>query len=187
MLAERDLARTVDRLADRETADDAPADQAVDRPARRRIEAIADGAARWSQGAPTDADRSALIAVARRLATRPGLAGTGIEMLTALGRLRNLDTVADLCADRPVLTFRARQKVDEAGGYGTSHEPEILRATATRLAERGDLAGGLLALSVIVYGTRYGWTSPWRELLTVLRRHPDIDVREEAFSCDMTT
>jgi hypothetical protein len=186
VLDEPGLVGVVDRLAEREAADDLPGDRDVDRPARRRIETIANGAVRWSRTAPAGADRSALIAAGRRLATRPHLAGTGITMLTALGRLANLDDVADLCAGRPVLAVRARSRVGQ-GWYRTSIEPDTLHATAARLAARGDLAGGLLAVAVARIGAGDGWPRPWRELLATLRRHPDADVREEAYACDMTT
>jgi hypothetical protein len=186
VLDEDRLVATMDRLADREAADDRPGGGAVDRPARRRIEAIAEGAASRSQYVPVATDRSALLAAARRLAVRPTHTGTGIVMLTALGGLRNLDEIADLCADRPVLAVRAQQQVG-AGWYRTGLPPEELSATAARLAARGDLAGGLLAVALTDRGGRYAWPQPWRGLLTELRRHPDATVREEAYACDMTT
>jgi hypothetical protein len=180
------LIRTLDLLADLEAADEPPGDRAVDRPARRRIEAIADGAADWAETAPTDADRSALLAAGRRLATRPELAGTGIAMLTALGRLENLDEIADLCANRPILAFRAQQHIGRAW-HRTALEPDTLCALATQLGERGDFAGGLLAATLATYGGVHGWSQPWRTLVTGLRHHPDIDVREQAYACDMST
>ena len=55
-----------------------------------------------------------------------------------------------------------------------------------RLAARGDVAGGLFAVALVVHGAGVGWKDPWRGLLETLRAHPDADVREEALGIDMS-
>ncbi|MEW2592827.1 hypothetical protein AB0893_20680 [Micromonospora aurantiaca] len=54
------------------------------------------------------------------------------------------------------------------------------------LAGRGDLAGGLFAVTLVAHGSEFGWKTPWRDLLTAVRRHPDADVREAAYTLDMS-
>jgi hypothetical protein len=184
-LDEPGLVRTLDRLADREAADDRPGDPAADRPARRRLETIAQGAARWSVFAPAGADRSALFAAARRLATRPAHLRPALDLLVGAGRLENLDEVADLCAGRPVLAARMQREVGN-GMYWSSLEPAVLRGIAAGLAARGDLAGGLLAVALAGKGHDEDWPPPWRDLLFGLRRHPEAEVRDEAYAVDMT-
>ena len=184
-LAAPDLLRVVDHLAERDADDDRPGDPSADRPARRRLEAIADGAADRAESIPADTDRSAVLAAARRLATRPGFTGTAVELLTGAGRLENLDEIADACAGRPVLAVRAQQRVRTAL-YRIPLEADVLRDTAARLGARGDLAGGLLAVTLVASGDQSLWTWPRQELLIRLRGHPDADVREEAYACDMS-
>ncbi|BEL06217.1 hypothetical protein Q0Z83_044080 [Actinoplanes sichuanensis] len=41
-------------------------------------------------------------------------------------------------------------------------------------------------MAVVRHGAGFGWKQPWRDLLTGLRRHPDPDVREEAYAIDMS-
>ncbi len=180
------LLRTVERLADREEADDRPGGPDADHPARRRLEALADGTGAWVTVVPAATDRSAPIAAARRLAARPAFTQTAVTMLVGLGELTNLDEVADLCGSRPGLAFRASDKV-RAGLHRLAVDPEVLRSRVAGLAARGDLAGGLFAVALISKAAAYDWPLPWRELLTELRHHPDADVRDEAWSTvDMT-
>ena len=109
-------------------------------------------------------------------------------MLVGLGRLDNLDEIADLCAGRPVLAVRTAEQVqDRRNQLLGSIDPASLRATAERLAGRGDLAGGLFAVTLTGIGAGFGWSQPWRDLLHELRRHPDADVREEAYAVNMTS
>jgi hypothetical protein len=107
-------------------------------------------------------------------------------MLIGLGELANLPEVADLCASRPGLAFRAQAKV-RAGLRRLAADPDVLRERVAGLTARGDLAGGLFAVALISRAAVYDWPPAWRRLLTELRRHPDPDVREEAWSAvDMT-
>jgi hypothetical protein len=160
---------------------------ALGEPGRRRIELLASGAAKWSRAAPLDADRSDPMAAARQLAARPSFAGTALRMLVALGRLDNLDELADRCAGRPLLGVRTAALVSTRMRelpYGI--DADFVHPKARRLAGRGDLAGGLFAVELTRPGATFGWSGPWRELLLHLREHPDPDVREEAYGVDLT-
>jgi len=156
-------------------------------PERRRIELLADGAAKWTRAAPLDADRAGPVAAARQLAARPSFAGTALRLLVALGRLDNLDELADRCAGRPLLAVRTAALVSARMRelpYGI--DAAFLHPKAWRLAGRGDLAGGLFAIELTRPGATAGWSEPWRDLLLHLREHPDPDVREEAYAVDLT-
>ncbi|MEV4481435.1 hypothetical protein [Micromonospora coxensis] len=175
------------RLVDRDADDEHPGDPTSDRPARRRIDVLAAGVVVLSRSRPADADRSTLVESARRLAGRPGFAGAGTGLLVDLGRLDNLDEVADLCAGRPVLATRTAERVGaRLRGLREQPDPSTLAGLVTQLAGRGDLAGGLFAVALVRHGAGFGWKVPWRDLLIGLRRHPDADVREEAFHIDMS-
>ncbi|HEY0697089.1 MAG TPA: hypothetical protein VGD43_04695, partial [Micromonospora sp.] len=136
---------------------------------------------------PANADRSALIESARWLAGHPAFAGTAMRLLVDLGRLDNLDEIAGLCAGRPVLTIRTAERVGaRLQNLREWPDPATLTGTVARLAGRGDLAGGLFAVALVRHGAGFGWQAPWRDLLLGLRRHPDVDVREEAYAVDMS-
>ncbi len=175
------------RLAERDDADSQPAGPGADRPARRRIEALAQAALIWVRGTPPDTDRSAVVTAARQLATHPAFTATATAMLVGLGRLDNLDDIADLCAGRPALTVRTATRVAaRLRELPNSVDATVLRPTILRLAGRGDLGGGLFAIELTRPGATFGWSAPWRDLLLHLRDHPDPDVREEAYAVDMT-
>ncbi|WNM38851.1 hypothetical protein RMN56_27565 [Micromonospora halotolerans] len=175
------------RLVDGDAGDDDPGGPAADRPARRRIELLARGAAVRSGSRPVNADRTALVDAARWLAGHPAFTGTATALLVDLGRLDNLDEVAGLCADRPVLAIRIAERAGtRLRGLREWPDPAILSGTVARLAGRGDLAGGLIAVALVRHGAGFGWRSPWRDLLIGLRRHPDADVREEAYAVAMS-
>ncbi|MFC7546932.1 hypothetical protein [Plantactinospora sp. GCM10030261] len=175
------------RLVDRDAADDRPGDRSADRPARRRIDLLARGAATRSGIQPATADRTGLVESARWLAGRPAFAGTAIRLLVDLGRLDNLDEIADLCAGRPVLAARLADRVGaRLRGLREWPEQAVLTGAIRRLAGRGDLAGGLFAVALVWHGAGFGWPAPWRDLLVGLRGHPDADVREGAYAIDMS-
>lgn len=175
------------RLVDRDASDDHPGGPVADRPARRRIELLARGVVVRSGNRPVNADRSALVASARWLADRSAFTGTATGLLVDLGRLDNLDEVADRCADRPVLAVRTAERVGtRLRGLREWPDPAILASTVERLAGRGDLAGGLFAVALVRHGAGYGWKAPWRDLLIGLRGHPEPEVREEAYAVDMS-
>ncbi len=176
------------RLVARDADDNHPGDPATgDRPDRRRIELLAQGAAVRSGYQPPSADRSALVESARWLATRPGFTGTATALLVDLNRLDNLDEIADLCEGRPVLSVRTAERVGaRLRSLREWPDTDALTTTIVDLAERGDLAGGLFAVSLVRHGAGFGWKTPWRDLLIRLRQHPDVDVREEAYAIDMS-
>ncbi|MEV4706086.1 hypothetical protein [Actinoplanes sp. NPDC049316] len=175
------------RLVDRDAADTHPGDPASDRPARRRILLLASGAAVRSASRADDADRTMLVESARWLAGHPAFAGTAAGLLIDLGRLDDLDEVADLCAGRPVLAVRTAGRVGaRLRGLRQWPDPAVLANTVARMAGRGDLAGGLFAVALVRHGAGFGWGTPWQDLLIGLRRHPDADVREEAYAIDMS-
>ncbi|MBB4956322.1 hypothetical protein FHR38_000055 [Micromonospora polyrhachis] len=185
------------RLVERDTGDELPGDElpaddlrsdaAADRPARRRVEAIALATVVWSRISPAGTDRSGPIAAARWLAGQPGYTGAAAAMLVGLGQLDNLDEIADLCARRPVLAVRTAEHVgSRLRELPESIDPATLPDMIDRLIGRGDLAGGLFAMALVRPGATFGWSSPWRDLLLRLRQHPDADVREEAYGVDMS-
>ena len=66
------------------------------------------------------------------------------------------------------------------GGLADADELAELCTGRPVLAARGDLAGGLLALALIRDGAV---TRPaWRAELLDLRRHPETEVRDEAYA-----
>ncbi|MGS2617459.1 hypothetical protein ACVCAH_23475 [Micromonospora sp. LZ34] len=175
------------RLVDRDADDDHPGDPTADRPARRRIELLARGAVVRSRSRPANTDQTALIESARWLAGHPAHAGTATGLLVDLGRLDNLDEISGLCGGRPVLAIRTAERVGaRLRSLRDWPDPAILAGTVARLAGRGDLAGGLFAVALVRHGASFGWKAPWRDLLIGLRRHPDADVREEAYAIDMS-
>ncbi|WP_250008703.1 hypothetical protein [Actinoplanes sp. M2I2] len=151
-------------------------------PVRRRLDVLARGTAAWSRDAPAATGRSALIASARWLAARPGRRPVAAALLLGLGRLDNLDELADLCAGRPVLAVRTADRIRDRLIELPAFED---RAAIGRLAARGDLAGGLFAVALLT-DTRVRWTDPWRDLLGSLRDHHEPEVRDEAWDVDST-
>ncbi|WKX69220.1 hypothetical protein [Streptomyces sp. XD-27] len=133
-----------------------------------------------------------LEALAEQLAPEPLLAAERADLLrrlvdrtaepaALLGRLRDL---ADALEDAGV-TVAAQT----AGRLWTSwahralpqHTGPLL-AAADRLARDGGTVGGLLAAGLVTgTGNALGWPEEWRSLLRLLRRHPDPDVRHEAY------
>ncbi|MEV4269209.1 hypothetical protein [Micromonospora aurantiaca (nom. illeg.)] len=175
------------RLVERDAADDDPGGPAADRPARRRVELLTEGAALWSDSRPAGADRAGLVEAARWLAGQDGFLGTATGLLVELGRLDELDEVAALCAGRPVVAVRTAQRVgDRLLTMRRRPDPAALAETVDHLAGRGDLAAGLFAVALVAHGSEFGWKTPWRDLLVGLRRHPDADVREAAYTLDMS-
>ncbi|MFG1715215.1 hypothetical protein [Micromonospora sp. NPDC049203] len=175
------------RLVERDAADDDPGGPVTDRPARRRVESLAEGAALWSASRPAGADRAGLVEAARWLAGQDSFLGTATRLLVGLGRLDGLDEVAALCAGRPLVAVRTAERVGaRLLDLRQRLEPAVLADTVVHLAGRGDLAGGLFAVALVGHGSEFGWKTPWRDLLTGLRRHPDADVREAAYTLDMS-
>ncbi|MCY1139251.1 hypothetical protein OWR29_14725 [Actinoplanes sp. Pm04-4] len=150
--------------------------------ARRRIEAVARGTVGWARTAPAAVDRSAFVASARFLAGQPSYRPVGVLMLVGLGRLDNLDELADLCAGHPVLAVRT---ADQIRDRLTELRPYTDTATIRRLTARGDLAGGLFAVALFT-DSRFRWPTLWHDMLRTLREHPEPEVRDEANAIDAT-
>ncbi|WP_083733508.1 hypothetical protein [Actinomadura sp. CNU-125] len=98
-----------------------------------------------------------------------------------------VDALADGCAGLGVLAVAglaatlAGDEDDDDMYYGYSFadvpDAEDVHPHAERLAERGDLAGGLFACALAkAHGPEAGWPDEWRALLRVLRAHPDGEV-----------
>ncbi len=134
---------------------------------RRRLDTLAAAVAAWSRSVPAAVDRSALVASARWLAAQPSGRPVAAVMLLGLGRLDNLDELADLCAGRPVLAVRVADRIRERLPFDD-------QVTVRRLAARGDLAGGLFAVALL--------SDSGSELLLTLRGHPEPEVRDEAYA-----
>ncbi|TDC73280.1 hypothetical protein E1193_25835 [Micromonospora sp. KC606] len=181
------LGSALARLADLDATDDHPGDPATDRPARRRIDLLARGAAIRSRHRPTGVDRTRLIEAARWLAGHPAFASTATGLMVDLGRLDNLDEIAELCAGRPVVAVRTADRVGaRLQSLRERPDSDALADAIARLANRGDLASGLFAVALVRHGASFGWKTPWRDLLITLCRHPDADVREQAYAIDMS-
>jgi hypothetical protein len=180
------------RLADQDAAD-----HGADRPARRRLALLAEGAAALVRAEPLTAvgGRGAVPGAAawlatgfRRLSDRPEHRRALATVLVETSPLDDLDELADLCAGRPGLAVRTATRV---GGRSrqeaaqASPDPEKRAVPIRRLAARGDLAGGLYAVELVRAGERVSWRGRWRELALELRAHPDPDVRDEAYAIDL--
>ncbi|WP_052388282.1 pentapeptide repeat-containing protein [Dactylosporangium aurantiacum] len=157
---------------------------AVDRAARRRLEALVDGltawAARVSPGAP---GRRALGAAGRALSTVDGFAPAAATLLLEAADLTDpggLDEVRALVADRPVLAARLAERLGRR--LDGDVEPERTRPIAVALAAGPGHADGMFALAYTTTGGRLGWPAPWRNVVAALRRHPDPDVRDAALA-----
>ncbi|MGI5163567.1 hypothetical protein ACQEU3_04355 [Spirillospora sp. CA-253888] len=169
-----------------------------DRPADQRLRAMVMAARKEFGG-----DRDGGERVARALDGR--LPEPLASMLVA-GTMRwdspGTAQAVDALADRPAGGVLAVRDVAEAlvegpfvadgphfiglfSGYTTVQgvgypEPEEVLPHALRLAERGDLAGGLFACALAFHhghrGAVGGWAAEWRALLWELRAHPDPEV-----------
>jgi hypothetical protein len=175
------------RLVERDAGDDRPGDTAADRPARRRIDLLTRGVVTRSGSLPASADRAVLVTSARWLAAQPAFTDIAAKLLVDLGRLDNLEEIAGLCAGRPVLAVRTAERIgSRLRSLREWPGTPALAETMTRLAGRGDLAGGLFAVALVRHGAGFGWKTPWCDQLIKLRRHPDTDVRAEAYAIEMS-
>ncbi|WP_212997366.1 hypothetical protein [Winogradskya consettensis] len=184
------LAEVFDRLVALDLADPEPGSAVRDRPARRRLNAIADRLTSWARdNVVRDAERVRV--AARKLASHPAFLSDAAGLLTALADLRpagvdalgdRLAEVADLVAGRPAVAVRLAADLDRHRRYSFTARPELGLPAARRLTGRGDLAGGLLALALLAPGGSQQWSPPWQEALQRLRDHPDPDVSAEAYA-----
>lgn len=175
------------RLVAADIDDDRPGDALADRPARRRVELLVHSVVTRVRFWSADPDQTALLDAARWLAGHPTFIREAVTTLVHVGGLDNLDEVADLCAGRPVLAAHAADRVAEClRQLAERLDPTTVADTVDRLAGRGDVAGGLIAAVLVGHGERYGWRTPWRDLVLRLRQHPEPDVRDRAYAVDMS-
>jgi hypothetical protein len=174
------------RLIELDEADD-PGNATRDRPAYHRIDEVAQAVVTWSDRADRRVDRGPALAAARWLADRPLYLDAAVQMLVGLGRLTNLDEVADRVAHRPVLAAKAARYVHwQVSKRASELHDGALLVLATELGQHGDLARGLFAVQVAMRGYDHDWPPPWRDLLRWLRQHSDPDVAAEALSAGMS-
>ncbi|MEV6526697.1 hypothetical protein AB0M43_32670 [Longispora sp. NPDC051575] len=150
-----------------------------DLPARRRLTGLA---TRLGDRPNPGTGRDATLAVAARLAAAPDWLPTAVDLVH--GELRfaadpdtlaaDLGELADLVRGRPVLA--AGLTFDTA----STAPPATLVDVARRLAARGDLAGGLFAVRLLVAGARDAWTAEACGVLAELRTRQEPDVRDAA-------
>lgn len=175
------LAEVFDRLVARDQQDTEPGTPLRDRAVRRSLTRIAGTASRWARSHPP-VDPEPAREAARALAASPGFLDDGAELLLALAGVEAepLAEVADLVAQRPALAVRL------AGQLGESAKDTGRPETALALGNRGDLAGGLLALALVTAaGGVTSWKEPWPEALNRLRDHPHPDVAAGAYRRQM--
>ncbi|MEV0090775.1 hypothetical protein [Streptomyces sp. NPDC050738] len=185
----RGLCRALTVLA--ESAPGADAEELRDRPARQRIDYLADRLAAPSRTGGDTASPAALEA-AGVLATYDEYVPQSVGILVARCDLdggvqslqSSLDRLAEATEDRPALAARTAGslalRLDRREDRG---DADALAAVARVLAGHGSHARGLLAAALVsAGGSRSDWAAPWREQLRALRRHPVADVREAALA-----
>jgi hypothetical protein len=105
--------------------------------------------------------------------------GLAVAALPDTGDL--LDSLTRIAgfADRPALAWIAADHLENTVSGRLLDRPGML-ATATVLAGGGPAAAQLAASIAGRTGEQAGWPTEWRELVAVLRRHEDPDVRLRA-------
>ncbi|WP_433462591.1 hypothetical protein [Spirillospora sp. CA-128828] len=162
--------------------DVADAEAERDLPAAQRLTALAD-ALRSSAANRRDAAEPALRAVIGRLPAQLAreLSAATVRW-TAPDTAATVDALAGDCAGVAVLAVRWVARALADGPHSGSSawllpDADDVRPHAVRLADRGDLAGGLFACALTArHGPRAGWPPEWRTLLRTLRTHPAPDV-----------
>lgn len=176
------LIATVERL---QSADAAIPDR--DLPARQRLSMLLHWlAATLSQN---DTSRPAAAPIIDRLTADPLWHEQVIELTLAAVRwtepeqtVRAIETLSAVATgaltDHPArcLAQRLTRDIDR------TPQPALV-TIATGLAHSTGSATALTAVALIsTCGTRFGWATPWPDLLSGLRAHTDIDVRRAALS-----
>lgn len=160
-----------------------------DRPARRRVRALAEHLAVHARMA-AGAARPVAKAVGELLAGSDAFVPDAAHILMSAVDLdaepavltAALVRLVPLIEGRPALAVRTAQilrgRLKTAGQPGT---PEGLLHAARRLSTADGCLAGLLAVALTeVGGRRTQWSESWREQLRLLRRHAHPDVRDEA-------
>ncbi|WP_041540299.1 hypothetical protein [Catenulispora acidiphila] len=171
----------------------APAAGFRDRPARRRLEDLAQNLtptlrASLGQWRPITA------ATAEVLAVEPGwlhhaarLQTHALDLSAAPSELTDdVRALADLTQDRPMAARAAAETLASRAAQGDPIDPESFHAAATALAADSRVSAGILALALAgTAGPGSGWKQEWRTVVGTLRRHSDADVAEEALQLRM--
>jgi hypothetical protein len=169
-------------------------DAQLDRPAFRRLVLLVEGLENWSRWAGPSADRSVLRSAGRQIAARFDRRYLGVRLLVAAVALDktapidDLTDIADLLAGPPVATTgvaTVAQALRKQFGWQHPTDPSPVFEAAQRLAARGDLVGGMLAVALAGHGKTLGWPARWRELVRSLRRHDEADVRLAALDLSL--
>jgi hypothetical protein len=161
-----------------------------DRPARQRLQALAQQMIAWAQRQyDRHVDLTPMFGIGEVLSRQQDFLGTGLELMVWAmpvddGVIDRLETLGALTERRPL----AAQTLADAVLARLNRQrdqlpPGLLHDTAATLASRDSVVSGLLALSLV----RCAATSPsgWaadrdRAVLRTLRHHRDADVRELA-------
>jgi hypothetical protein len=183
--AEATLVAAVRTLAELDGPTPSGPDGAVDRPARRRLEALVEQLTAWSGRAAADAPgRHALGAAGRELSTVDGFVPAAATLLLEAADLTDPAGLAgplELTADRPVLAARLagqlRRRLERLVA-----DPEVPRRIAVSLAAGQGLAEGLFALAYTTGGRELRWPPAWRTVVDLLRDHPEAEVRDAALA-----
>ncbi len=163
------------------TGADPDAQPLRDLPARRRVEHLVAGLG--ARPAVARRNPGPVRALVQLLAERPSFVPAAARLAATLAwpgpqfadRLLGL---ADLLRDRPIAAVGIGRTLGRSGW-----DPAEAAAGLDALAERGGLAGGLLAVHVTAeLGPAAGWSSPWRVRVRRLRRHPEQEVADAALA-----
>ncbi|MBT2404261.1 MULTISPECIES: hypothetical protein [unclassified Streptomyces] len=151
-----------------------------DRPARQRLQYLASEV--------REPDLAG--ALARQLADEPSLAVARAQLLTwtvdlhagPAAQLAALRTLASALDGRPGLAATTASALSQRHSYGLPRpDSGTVLAAVRELAEEGSMVRGVLAVALTsALGKRYDWPQEWRAMLLVLRRHPEVEVRDAA-------
>ncbi|TDD64037.1 hypothetical protein E1293_42035 [Actinomadura darangshiensis] len=176
-----DLAEAAATLA---TATGPDAEAERDLPAAQRLTALTD-TLRTTARNRRDAADPVLQAVTARLPAQLALELRAATVpWTDPAASAAVDALAAECAGRAVLPVQEIAQALADGPRPHRTTPDDLHPHAERLAQRGDLPGGLFACALTArHAPRVGWPPEWRNILRALRAHPDPEV---AFTAHQT-
>jgi hypothetical protein len=166
-----------------------------DRPARRRIASIAQTAASYGQG-DRDERRMIVTSTAEALTGRAGYVSLALELTATAVDLEGepealeaeLASLADRATGRDDAAVRAGDCITQLIARKEPWSPAAVLVAAKALARRTDPAAGLIAVRLTAAaGARLDWPGPCRQIISMLRRHPDPAVAEAALDLDTGT
>jgi hypothetical protein len=192
-LGARELAACIAELLDIDMNDPSREDPELDRPAYRRLESLVESLVSWTERSGAGAARPALASAALQIAAEPDRRYLGARLLVQAATLHDpatlvgeLDEICGLLAP-PVAASAVAEVADELTQRVQRQrpsEPAHLQVVAVHLADRADVASGMLALAIAEYGEDLGWPDGWRQLVHRLRRHESPDVRFAALQLE---